>query len=176
MTNDTITDGQVPAISLAQAGVILAGLLLLLAIYIAAGSALGLGALFAGNLFLFYWAGINELSLPALPAAVVGSLAGIANGALFAILPPLVGTVPAVAIGLLVLIAAIYILILRRLPLVFNNAYMLQINVVLIPPVLSEGKFIGMAIAVAFSAAFWGGLVLAGELVRRRRGAAATVA
>lgn len=152
-----------------QAAVILLVLVLVLAAYLYLAHMLGLAALFTGNLVLFYWAGIEHFRLEALPGVLAGSLGGILNGALFALLPPVMGEGPAALVAVLVLLGAIYLLLLRRLPLLFNNAYMLQLNVALIPPVLTEGRWTQMSAAVLFSGAFWGGLVFAYGWGRRPR-------
>ena len=167
----TANGGEDSKLTPAKAAGVLFGLVVVLAVYVYLAHVLGLIALFAGNLVLFYWAGIDHLKLQALPAVVVGSLGGILNGALFALLPPLIGEGLGALAALLVLLAAIYFLILQWLPLVFNNAYMLFLNVALIPAVLGEGRFIEMSVAVLFSAAFWGGVVFVGRRVASSRAA-----
>ncbi len=160
-----------PKLTPAKAAGVLLGLVVVLAVYVYLAHVLGLIALFAGNLVLFYWAGIDHFKMRALPAVVAGSLGGILNGALFALLPPLIGEGPGSLIALLILLGAIYFLILQWLPLIFNNAYMLLLNVALIPAVLGEGRFLEMSAAVLFSAAFWGGLVFAGARIASGRAA-----
>jgi hypothetical protein len=152
-----------------QAAGILLGLVVVLAIYLYMAQILGLAALFTGNLVLFYWASFGELKLEALPATVIGALAGILNASLFSLLPPLIGPVAGIAVGAVLVLIAIYFILMRWLRLVFNDAYMLLVNVVLIPSVLAKGGFFQMSAAVLFSGAFWGGLVLVGAWIKARR-------
>lgn len=152
-----------------QAAGVLLALVVVIVIYLYMGFILGLAALFTGNLVLFYWASFDQFKLEALPATVVGALGGISNAALFALLPPVIGVVPGLAAGAALVLVAIYFILMGWLRLVFNNAYMLMINVVLIPSVLAKGGFVQMLAAVLFSGAFWGGLVLAGVWIKTRR-------
>lgn len=170
----TVTDssGSRPAIAPLnpkQAALVLIALFVALSGYVAIGIQLGLTALFAGSLLLFFWAGIEHFKLNALLPTLLGSLGGISNGALFAILAPSLGEALAVVAGVLVLLGAIYCLLLNWLPHIFNQAYMLMLTISLAPPIMTEGSFVAMGVAAVYSAAFWGGLMLLISSVRSRR-------
>ena len=130
-----------------------------LAGYVAAGSALGLKSLFPGTLLLFYWAAVKHFEMRELPAATLGALGGVLNASLFVILIPVMGQGIAALCALLLLAVALYCLLVGWLPHIFNNAYMLLITVASIPEILGTGRFAGMALAVLFGAAYFGGLV-----------------
>ena len=153
----------------ATAGVVLVILVVALAAYVSLAYALGVAALFGGSLVLFYWAGVEHLKLKALPSVVIGALGGIFNGSLFALLPPIMGEAGGALMALIVLLGAIYFLLLGWIPLVFNQAYMLLLTVVLIPSVLTQGQFVEMAVAVLYGGAFWGGVVLLGSWINNWR-------
>ena len=160
-----------PQVTPKLAGIILAALVVALTGYVAGGVSLGLEALFAGSVLLFYWAGVEHFKMNMLLAVVTGSLGGLANGALFVVMQPFVGEGIAAVMGLGALLFAVYCLILKWLPLLFNQAYMLMLTVTLAPPILHEAKFMEMAAAIIYSAVFWGGLVYILNLVKDRRAA-----
>lgn len=168
MTTNDVTSHEETRRSPRDASIILAVLVASLAAYIMLAAALGV-TVFAGSLVLFFWAGISRLKLKALPAVVVGSLGGILNGALFALLPSLMNAGVGLLLALLVLVVALYLLLVGWLPLLFNQPYMLLLTVTLIPSVLASRQFIQMGESVIYGGMFWGGLVLVGVRVRAWR-------
>jgi hypothetical protein len=94
---------------------ILLALVILIAIFLVITHALTLDTqVYAGFLFLLYWAGLMHGDRKAFPAALAGSLTGIAIGWCVHMQPLLLpGAVGGVLLALIIL-AAIYLLIIRR--------------------------------------------------------------
>ena len=147
---------------------VLAGLVAFIIIYEVLATFLHIAPTFPAFLMLFYWAAVKHLAIRELPGAALGSLGGVLNAALFAILPPVLG--PAgILVALLIVLVALYLLLVGWAPMVFNNAYMLLLTAAGIPEVLSAGRFVGMALSVLLGAAIFGAVVGLPVLVQRSR-------
>ena len=155
------------ALSPLRALVVLGGVILALAGYMALGALLHVGPLFVGVLMLFYWYSIKGGETDALPGAVVGALGGVANAMLFAL--PGVSLGVAALIGLAALALALYALLTGFCPLVFNSAYMLVITVTTIPAVLAKSDVFGMVEAIALATIYFGAITAGVRWATRRR-------
>ena len=165
MSTDCNQEGDAGKLTHPKAAMVLLILAIALTIYLVAAHFLGLIAVFAGNLVLFYWAGIEHFRLSALPSVLIGSLGGIWNVALFTLPVPVIGEAMAGLIGLAALLAAIYCLLVGWLPIIFNQAFMLALTVTFIPVVMQEAIFVDMSIGVLYGGLFWGGLVVTGKWI-----------
>jgi hypothetical protein len=143
---------------------IAAALAVAIAGYIAISTTMGIRAFYAGSIFAFYWTTIGKTELRELPAALMGSLCGIATATLFAMpISSMGGAGP--LLGLLAIALALYFLLMRWIPMVVNPAYMLMLTVSAIPPVLAEKPFLSMAEAVCLAALYVGILVGVGQFL-----------
>ena len=156
-----------PALSPLKALVVLVGIIVALGGYIAVGALLHVGPLFIGVLMMFYWYSIKGGATDALQGAVIGALGGVANAMLFSL--PGVPLGVATLIGLAVLALALYALLTRCWPLVFNYAYMLVITVATIPAVLAKSDALGMVEAVALATVYFGAITAGVRWAARRR-------
>lgn len=152
-------EAQPPRVGAVQALIVTLVLVPLIAAYLAIGAAIGLEPLFAGFLFSLYWGAFKGMALPEFWPALAGSLAGLGLAALMHILPLHIG-IAGMAIGLLLIIAAVYLYILQAWPFVANHALLLFLTVGTIPALQSQADFAGMAAAVLLGAAYCGGLML----------------
>jgi len=143
------------------------------AAYIAAGSALGIEPLYAGFAFSLYFGGIKHSDPQEFPAALMGSLGGLLTAALLHILPEHFGSA-GMAVALLVILAAIYALLMGWVPVLVNYGYMLMLTIATIPAVKEEAAFVGMACSILLAAALMGALLLAGRFAARRTGTTAS--
>jgi hypothetical protein len=145
-----------------RAFLVLIAIIVALAAYIGLAVLLHIAAIFAGSLFLFFWTGVEKTAPAAFVPTLVGALGGIANAALF---HPSVAssfgldpTWAAIA-GLIVIVLALYLLLMKTMSVLFNQAYMLFITVAAIPLLPDVKIFASMVEAVFLSAAFFGCIV-----------------
>ncbi len=144
-----------------------------IAVYIGASSALGIVSIWAGFAFALYWGGILHGDLPEMPSALAGSLLGIAIAAALHFLPILYGGA-GLAIALAIVVAAVYLLLMGRASFVIHNGTMLFLTIGTIPAVAESGDFPGMAASAILAAALFAGLGLTTRAlaIRRKRLAA----
>ncbi len=140
-------------------------------VYIAGTLALGLGASYAGFVFLTYWAGFRGAENAEFVPGLVGSLGALVICWLLQIGPEMLGPAgfaPPMALILL----SIFCLLCGWLPVLFNMALMLMLTVASIPPLLATSPLLDMALCTVLGAAYFGGLKLAAQSFARRRAAA----
>jgi hypothetical protein len=124
------------------------------------GSFLAETTLFGGFLMLWYWAKVEHLAIQRLPASIIGALVGI--GLAWAILygASNYGT-SGLAIGLLLLVVAIYLDIVQVLPLFVNASTMLFSTIAAAPLVQLKVNWIELCLATAGGGLFFGAFVTA---------------
>lgn len=111
-------------------------------------------SLFGGFLMLWYWANVEQLSLARLPAALIGALVGI--GLAWALLYGVVNYGGAgLLVGLLLLILALYLDILKALPLFVNASTMLYVTVAAAPLVQLKVNWIELCLATVGGGIFF---------------------
>jgi hypothetical protein len=140
----------------------------LIAAYMALGSMLGIASLFAGFLFLLYWAGIKHADPKEFAPALLGGLGGLVLAFLLHVLPADFGAI-GMAAALLLVVVAVYVQLRELCPLVINLAFMLHLTLGTVPPVAKEADFIGMGTAVLLAASFFGGLLYLVRRLNQRR-------
>lgn len=138
-----------------------------IAIYIGAGSALGIEPLYAGFAFSLYFGGIKHSDPQEFPAALIGALGGLLTAALLHVLPEHFGSA-GLAAALLAILVAVYALLMGWVPILINYSFMLMLTIATIPTVKEEANFIGMACSILLAAALMGALVLPGVLAARK--------
>ncbi|MFM8499362.1 MAG: hypothetical protein ACKOAN_05070 [Chakrabartia sp.] len=127
-------------------------------------------SLFGGFLMLWHYANVEQLDIKKLPQALAGAVMGIALSWQVVALTQAMGPQGTV-IGLLVMLAAIYLQIIAALPFVFNVAAMLYLTVAAAPLVQLKVDFVDFALASVAGGLFFAGFVesvkwLAGRLAK----------
>jgi hypothetical protein len=141
-------------------------LLLLVAItvgtaaYLGLNAALGTQEVWAGFLFLFYWAGIQKVDFSLFPSSVAGAFAGLLLGLALQQLGARFGT-PGLVAFLGLIFVVLFLFLRGQLRVAINDATMLMLTAATIGHVQMhadfQGMFTSLAIAVVFfGALFWG--------------------
>ncbi|PKB25469.1 hypothetical protein B0I00_0669 [Novosphingobium kunmingense] len=115
-------------------------------------------SLFGGYLMLWYWANIEQLAIRRLPAALVGAMTGIALAWILVYAPAHYGTAGLI-IGLLALIVALYLDILKAVPFAINAATMLYVTVAAAPLIQLKVDWIELILATIGGGLFFAGFV-----------------
>lgn len=111
--------------------------------------------LFGGFLLLWHWANLEALEIKRLPATLAGALVGIALAWQVVYLTGAMGPTGMI-IGLLIMIAAIYIQVINVLPFLFNAAAMLFLTVAAAPLIQLKIDFVELALATVVGGLFFG--------------------
>lgn len=157
-------DAPAPAAGLGvgMAAMVTVGLVLLIVGFVVLGAQLGLVPLYAGFLLLWYFGSIDVLETGALPALAVGAVCGTLTAWLLqygvATWGP-TGSIP----GLVVIIAAIFVQLLGRLPIAINRAYMLYLTVMAAPLLQTHERFDRVLLVIALATLYFGGIVVIGR-------------
>ena len=120
-------------------------------------------SLFGGFLMLWHWANLEQLEIKRLPSALAGALVGIALAWQVVYLTGIMGSTGTL-IGLLIMIAAIYLQVINALPFLFNTAAMLYLTVAAAPLIQLKIDFVELAMATVVGGLFFGLFV---EAVKR---------
>ena len=154
MTDSTSAPAAAPG-PLAGLGIV-AIVVVLIAAWAVIGSMLFSGlTLFGGFLLLWHWANLEALEIKRLPATIAGALVGIALAWQVVYLTQQMGPTGTI-IGLLVMVAAIYIQVINVLPFLLNAAAMLFLTVAAAPLIQLKIDFIELALATAVGGLFFG--------------------
>ncbi|MFA5496207.1 MAG: hypothetical protein WC247_15690, partial [Porticoccaceae bacterium] len=133
-------------------------------------NALGIAEFWAGFLFLFFWAGIEQMRFERLNAAVLGASVGLLAALAINQLPQFWGS-SGLAVALLAVAALVYCQVMGWLVLVVNNATMLFLTVATIPHLQSSGNFSQMYAGLFVGVVFFGGLLwILSRMMSRRAG------
>lgn len=128
------------------------------------GTALFSGvSLFGGFLLLWHWANLEALEIKRLPATIAGALVGIGLAWQVVWLSGLMGSNGTI-LGLLIMVAGIYLQVINVLPFLFNAAAMLFLTVAAAPLIQLKIDFAELAMATVVGGLFLGALV---EAVKR---------
>ncbi len=128
--------------------------------------------LFGGFLLLWHWANLEALEIKRMPATIGGALVGIALAWQVVYLTQQMGGAGTV-IGLLVMVAGIYLQVINLLPMLFNAAAMLFLTVAAAPLIQLKVDFVELAIATVVGGLFFGLAVEAIKRIAAKFGAAA---
>ncbi|HLS99674.1 MAG: hypothetical protein WDA10_06635 [Porticoccaceae bacterium] len=132
--------------------------------------ALGIAEFWAGFLFLFFWAGIEQMRFERLNFAVVGACVGLLAALALNQLPQLLGG-GGLALALAGVVALVYCQVMGWLALLVNNATMLFLTVATIPHLQASGNFPQMFAGLLVGVVFFGGLLWSAFRVARWRAA-----
>ncbi len=161
-----------PPPSAGIAAAITLAVVILIAGFIALGTALHLQPLYAGFTLLWFWSTVDMSDLKKLPAAVIGALAGTGTSYIVQI-GASTGNTGLVVAALLIIVLALFLLIAQRMPLIFNPSYMLFVTVMNAPLIQAGENFLNVFASIALSALYFGGIFLIGTRVMAGRAARA---
>lgn len=148
-----------------------AGIVILLVVvigivgWIAIGSAISLTSFYASFLFLWYWATVDKLDIRKFLPSMIGALIGIALAWGVYALPAQLGEVPGTILALCLILLALYVVIIERVPFAFNPALTLYLTVVAAPALLTTSNFGELALATLLGGAFFALFVTAVTLI-----------
>lgn len=150
------------------AALVTSGVVLLIIGFLALGAALGLGPLYAGFLLLWYFGSIDVLETGALPSLALGAIAGTAIAWLLQHGVATWGAAGAIP-ALVIIIVAIFLQLLGKLPLAINRATMLYITVMAAPLLQQHERFEKVLAVIALATVYFGGIVWLGRWFAARR-------
>ncbi len=140
----------------------LAGLGILAVVVVAVVAWLAIGTtlfsdltLFGGFLLLWYWASLEQLEIKRMPASIAGALVGIALSWQVIYLSGIMGN-NGLILGLLIMLAAIYLQVINALPFLFNPAAMLFLTVAAAPLIQLKVDFAELALSTIVGGVFFG--------------------
>ena len=153
-----------PATTVAPPPGPLAGLaiLIIVLVLIVAWMAIGLQvlhlrdtSLIGGFLMLWYWANNEQLQFNRLPAAIIGAVVGIGLGWALVYGAVNYGTTGLIA-ALLLLILALYLDIIKAVPLVVNTSTMLYVTIAAAPLVQLHVDWLELVLSTVIGGLFFG--------------------
>ena len=142
---------------LGQAAIVTLGVIVVVAGFVAIGAGLHVTPLYAGFLLLWAWSALHELSLKALPGALIGALTGAGMSFLLQT-GTAMGSPPLIVLALLLMIVAVFLVVAGRAALFCNQSTMLFITVLNAPVIQAGEDFRQVIVAIAMGAV-WFGLV-----------------
>ncbi len=137
-------------------------------LWLFAGLKMGLTSFFAGFLFLWYWAAVEQLDFKQIPQSLIGAIVGLLIAWQSHWLPVHYGTA-GIVIALLVIVAAIYVQLMNWVPLAVNRSTMLYLTVLGAPALLDKLDVVETGGAILFGAVFFCGLIRLAFLVAARK-------
>lgn len=168
----SLPSGQEQPLPPGKALLVLLAVVVLLTAFVGLAYVLHISALYAGSLFLFYWLGIEKAAPTTYVPTVAGAFGGVAHaGLLHPAQASALGLDPGLAAvaGLLLLVLAIYLLLIHKLPALINQSYMLFLTVALIPQLNSPGLVADMGLGILYGAIFCGVAAFAARTFAARR-------
>jgi hypothetical protein len=142
---------------LGQAAIVTLGVVVVIAGFVALGAWLHVTPLYAGFLLLWAWSALHELSLKALPGALIGALTG-ASLSFMLQTGAAMGSVQLIVLALLLMIVAVFLVVAGRAALLCNQSTMLFITV-FNAPVIQAGENFRQVFVATVLGAVWFGLV-----------------
>lgn len=144
-----------PQVPLGQAAIITLGVIVVVAGFVALGAWLHVTPLYAGFLLLWAWSALHELSLKALPGALIGALTGA--GLSFTLQTgTAMGSPQLIVLALLLMIVAVFLVVAGRAALFCNQSTMLFITVLNAPVIQAGENFRQVIVAIALGAVWFG--------------------
>ena len=160
-----------PALSPAKGLLVLLAIIVLVALFLWLSHAVGVVQVWAGFLFILYWAGLEHVQMEKLLPSIVGSLSGLGLAYAIHALPPLLGGA-GWAIVLAAIVLAVYCHVMKWVPTIVNMALMLFLTVGTVPAVQQHADltnaFAGLVLGILFTVVLVvGGKWAAGKLGKR---------
>ncbi len=135
--------------------------------YILLAHALRLDPAYAGLLYFWYWAVVEEAGLPAMPSSLLGALLGVGTAALLQ--SAIRSHQPVEIIGVLLLIvAAIVADVMKLMPFAINPCFMLFLTIASAPLIQGRENFVAVIEAILLAAAYFGMIVFLLGMFRQR--------
>ena len=142
---------------------LLGGIVVLIGAYFALCVALGIGEMYAGYFFLFYWGSIAEVSFPALRHVIPGAVFGVVLALLLKLLmASSFGPVTGGLIFIAILLPVIFCQLIGRFHSLVNPATMLFLTFATIVHVQAHASFGGIFASLALSIALFVPVVFVG--------------
>ena len=135
-------------------------LLVVISWIIFGGIVLGLSSLYAGFLFLWYWGEVEGAEMDRFFTSLCGAVCGVGLAWMLKVAPDAFGPI-GIAISIGILLLAVYIHILKRLPFALNSAAMLFLTVGSAPAIFSQSDFSEVMASLVAGAVFFGCVVYA---------------
>tara|TARA_R110000772_G_scaffold46915_1_gene107137 strand:- start:11632 stop:12165 length:534 start_codon:yes stop_codon:yes gene_type:complete len=149
---------------------VLLGIIIVVAAFIALNTALGIHEFWAGFLFLLYWAGIEHFAWDKLAACVAGAIVGLLMACLVFALPRWLGDAGGLVVLALILVL-IYCQVMGWLPVAINLTTMLFLTAGTIPAVQESVNFADAFISLGLAFIYFIGLVWVGMRVMAMKAA-----
>ena len=137
-------------------------------LYMVLGAQVGITSYFAGLTFFWYWAAVEGLDFKQIPQSLIGALIGLILAWQAAWLPTQLGTAGSV-IGLILIVAAIYVQLMNWVPLAINRSTMLFLTFMGAPALLAKLDVVETGGAILFAAFFFCGLIKLVFMIAERR-------
>lgn len=151
-----------PALSPSKGLLVLVAIIALVALFLTLSHLVNVVEVWAGFLFILYWAGLQHLQMDKLAPSVVGALTGLGLAYALYALPPLLGGAGwAIVLGAVVV--AIYCQVMGWLPIMINLATMLFLTVGTIPAVQQHAGLPNAFAALILGIVFMVVLVVGGQ-------------
>ncbi|MDL2353434.1 MAG: hypothetical protein QFC78_11400 [Pseudomonadota bacterium] len=112
-------------------------------------------SLIGGFLMLWYWANNEQLQFKRLPAAIIGAVVGIGLGWALVYAPAHYGATGLTA-AVLLLILALYLDIIKAVPLVVNTSSMLYVTIAAAPLVQLHVDWTELVLSTVIGGLFFG--------------------
>lgn len=128
--------------------------------WIAIGASLHLSSFYASFLFVWYWSTVEKLDFKKFVPSMIGAMLGIACAWSLHALPAALGT-NGIILAIAIILAALYLVIIDRLPFAFNPALTLYLTVVAAPALLETSDFRELALATLLAGGFFGIVIFA---------------
>ena len=140
-------------------GVLAAIVIVVVVGFILLAGALRIAPAYAGLLFFWYWAAIQDAKPRAMPSSLLGALLGVGTAAL---LQAAVGSHQPISIVavLILIVVAIAVDVMRLLPFAINACFMLFLTIASAPLIQGHENFAVVVESILLSAVYFGVIVL----------------
>lgn len=115
-------------------------------------------SLVGGFMMLWYWANNEQLEISRLPAAIIGAVTGIGLG-WFLVFGAVQYGGAGLTAAILLLILALYLDIIKALPLIVNTSTMLYVTLAAAPLVQLHVNWAELVVSTVVGGLFFGGVV-----------------
>ncbi|HJT41588.1 MAG TPA: hypothetical protein VJ762_14760 [Sphingobium sp.] len=146
---------------------ILLAVVVVAATYIALATWIGIKDYWVGFLLLTQWTVVDGGKLGQLPRTVAGALSGMVLALIPVLLSAQIGSTPALAIMLALMLIAIFLFITMRATYVVNAATMIFLTVLTVPEIAPNTTPAALFAGFALGLVFFGGLALLGSVIAK---------
>lgn len=163
-----ISTGDSPTITPLRGLLVLVGVVLVVACFIAICHLLGVSEFWSGFLFVMYWGMVEKVDPKRLPHVVLGGVAGILLGYSSVLLAEYLGAIGGYLFFPIIL-TVIYCQIMGWLPAVVNMMTMIFLTVCTIPVILENTSLIASLQGFFLGVVFFGGFISFGMFIKQRQ-------